>query len=488
MALRTFLTVLGRRARIVVAVFLICVAGSGLATWLATPTYTAQATLFFSVGAAESVDDLQQGGNATRAQMTSYASLVETPSVLQPVIDRLDLAETTSSLAGQVDVTAPSDTVLLEIEVTDTDAGQAARIANAVADQVITVVEDLSPTGTDAVRPAIEATVVAPAETPRKTSSPDVLLNLAAGIVLGLGLGVLAALGRDALDTRVRTATEVAALTNRPVIGNLGVDGGRQRRVAVEAAPHSPQAEEYRQLRTNLQFLDVGRRGELGDGARTSRGVLAVTSSLAAEGKSTVAVNLAVALAETSARVLLVDADLRRPSVATRLGLEGSAGLTTVLLGQAEVSDVVQEWGRTGLEVLTSGVLPPNPTELLASPAMHRLLDQLRASYDHVVIDCPPLLPVADGTILSTLVDGTIVLANATKVRRHQLAESLRNLSQVDARVLGVVLNQLDRGKDTYGYSRDAAVGAGGQATAAGRDTVPVEPGAVARAGKQPVG
>jgi capsular exopolysaccharide synthesis family protein len=474
-SVRTFLTVLARRVRTVVLVFLACVTGSGLATLLATPTYTAEATLFFSVGSADSVDDLQQGANFTRDQMTSYASVVQTPVVLQPVIDELGLSGSTGDLADKLDVTAPNNTVLLEVEVTDTDARQAAAIADAVSEQVITVVEDLAPAGTVAARPSVEVTVVAPAETPEDPSSPDVLLNLVAGVVLGLGFGVLAALGREALDTRVRTAAQVATLTSRPVIGTLGVDAARKRRVVVEADPYSPQAEEYRQLRTNLQFLDIG--GRDADGAGTERRVIAVTSSLAGEGKSTVATNLAVALAETSARVLLVDADLRRPSVASQLGLEGAAGLTTVLLGEADVSDVVQGWGRTGLDVLTSGVLPPNPTELLASPAMHRLLHDVRDAYDHVVIDCPPLLPVADGTVLATLADGTILLANATRVRRHQLAESARSLTQVSAPVLGVVLTQVERSRNTYGYAREAALDpAGARGAAAGDHVVPAPP------------
>jgi capsular exopolysaccharide synthesis family protein len=452
------LTVLARRARIVSAVFLICVAGSGLASFLATPSYTASAELFFSVSTADSVDDLQQGANFTRDQMASFASLVTTPTVLQPVVNRLDLSRTATQLARQVEVTSPNGTVLLDIEVSDTEARRAATVANAIAAQVIDVVGDLAPTGTVVDRPAVEVTVVTPAATPRTASSPDVLLNLAAGVVLGLGLGVLVALAREALDTRVRTAAEIAALTSRPVIGELGVDGAGKRRVVLEADPHSPHAEAYRKLRTNLQFLDVARRE---DGARRRRPVLAVTSSLAGEGKSTVAMNLAVALAETSARVLLVDADLRRPSIATRLGLEGAAGLTTVLLDQAALSDVVQPWGRTDLEVLTSGPLPPNPTELLSSAAMHRLLGELREHYDFVVVDCPPVLPVADGAIVSQLVDGTILLANVTKVRRHQLGETLRNLAQVDAPVLGVVLNQTQRDQRTYGYA--APTDAGGQ-------------------------
>jgi capsular exopolysaccharide synthesis family protein len=199
--------------------------------------------------------------------------------------------------------------------------------------------------------------------------------------------------------------------------------------------------------------------------------VLAVTSSVAGEGKSTVSTNLAIALAETGARVLLVDGDLRRPSVARMLGLEGAAGLTTVLLGRVSAADVVQEWGLHGLDVLPSGAVPPNPTELLGSPAMRRFLQQVRESYDHVVLDTPPLLPVADGAVLSRAADGVVLVANATKVRGHQLAESLTTLEQVGARTSGVVLNQVRRDEQTYDYSRTGPVA----------DDLPVVPAARGR-------
>jgi polysaccharide biosynthesis transport protein len=177
-----------------------------------------------------------------------------------------------------------------------------------------------------------------------------------------------------------------------------------------------------------------------------------VTSSLSAEGKSTVAANLAVSLAETGAAVLLVDADLRRPAVAGILGIEGGVGLTTLLAGQAEVDHVVQNWGPDGLQVLPSGPVPPNPAELLSSPAMRRLVSDLRTAYDYVVIDTTPVIPVADASVLSRIVDGVIVVANARRVRRGQLVQCLGDLAQVSANVLGVVLNQVRRDEEAYTY------------------------------------
>src|SRR4051794_14171798 len=473
MTLHKFLTALRRRKWWVAAILLLSLAGAGVSSMMAERMYTATAGVYFSVRSVNGVDGLSSSATFSRDQLATYTTLATTPQVLDPVAERLGISGGAQQLAGQLRVTALDGTVVLDIAATDPNPVRSARIANAVAAELITVVEDLSPSFTTTNQSAVEATVVAPATSPTSPSSPKVSLNLAAGVVLGLGLGILVALGREALDTRVRGAEDVADLTRLPVLGSLATEPGRRRGVLMEAAPRSPQAEAYRQLRTNLQFLDVGDRR---DGTEGRHRVLAVSSSLAAEGKSTAAVNLAVALAETSARVLLVDADLRRPSLATVLGLEGAAGLTTVLLDRAEPDDIVQDWGTAGLHVLTSGPLPPNPSELLGSPRMRHLIAELRTDYDYVVLDSAPLLPVTDSAVLAGLVDGVLLLANVTRVRRHQLAESLRNLERVDAPVLGVVLNQVARNEGSYGYTadEDAVQPAGADTPPAARAVVPV--------------
>jgi succinoglycan biosynthesis transport protein ExoP len=225
-------------------------------------------------------------------------------------------------------------------------------------------------------------------------------------------------------------------------------------RMVVVSDPNGSPAESFRQLRTNLQFLRIP--GDLGGGYKGAH-VVAVTSSVSDEGKSTVAANLAQALAETGARVLLLDADLRRPTVADIMHIEGSVGLTTVLVDQAVVADVVQEWGTAGLHVLPSGSVPPNPAELLGSPAMRRLMADLRSDYDYVLLDTAPVLPVADASVLSALVDGMVVVARAGRVRRRQLAQTQQDLGQVSATVLGVVLNGVRREEETYSYRGDRA-------------------------------
>jgi polysaccharide biosynthesis transport protein len=484
MGLRAYVDTARRRWRWVVGLSLAGLLAAIAVVTTATPTYRASASVFFSLEFGGSASDLVQGSTYAQNQVTSFAALATTPAVLQPVVDDLDLSTTAARLAGQVSALAPTDTVIVEVTVTDTSPTGAARIANAVAASLGRQVEELAPTD-DLGAPNIEATTVTPAEAPSSAASPQVLLSLVAGLAVGLLAGLGAAVGRELLDNRVRDVATLARTTTLPVVGMVGRRrSGAKHPVVVEVSPLDPQAESFRQLRTNLGFLEVS--AETGPGDRRLS-VIAVTSSVPTEGKSTVTANLAAALAEGGARVLLVDADLRRPSQARMLGLEGAAGLTTVLSGGAEVADVAQDWGTSGLQVLAAGTHPPNPSELLSSPAMRRFLAQQREDYDFVVIDTPPLLPVADAAILSRLVDGTLVVANARLVRRHQLTEALSSLAQVEARTLGVVLNMVDREDSAYDYRTDRA-----PAQAAGwrrwRDLLARRSRPVAAAGATPVG
>lgn len=445
---RAPLEVVRRRWRWV-AVMALLGAVAGLCYALYVPkTYRASASVFFSLQYGDSASDLVQGSTYTQNQVASFARLATTPAVLDPVIEELGLDTGTTALAGRIEASAPLDTVLVEVAVTDGSASGAARIANAVVDTLSSTVENLAPRNENG-RPTVEATTVAPAEVPGGPASPKLPLNVAVGLGIGLLAGLALAWTREALDNRVRDASVVGEVTDLPVIGTIGTRSRGSQPVVIESEPHSPQADFFRQLGTNLQFLGVPGAGSADGGDLRT---VMVTSSVPAEGKSTVAANLAAALAETNARVVLVDADLRRPAAAQLLGVEGAAGLSTVLIGRATIDDVLQEWGTSGLHVLASGRVPPNSGELLNSPAMRQVLAELRERFDFVILDAPPLLPVADAVILSRAVDGAIVVANVTKARRHQLAESLRSLDQVKARVLGIVLNQVRRRDPSYSY------------------------------------
>ena len=234
-----------------------------------------------------------------------------------------------------------------------------------------------------------------------------------------------------------------------PILGRIAFDSDAQKKpLLTQAASQSPRAESFRQLRTNLQFANVAEHAK----------TLVVTSSLPGEGKSTTATNLAIALSQAGESVCLIDADLRRPMVGEYLGLERNAGLTTALLGTSDVNDLLQPWGQDTLFVLTSGQIPPNPSELLGSVEMKHILARLEATFDAVVIDAPPLLPVTDAAVLAQHAGGVVVVVGADKTRVQDLHKAMETLNLVDAKVLGVVINRVQvTARDAYAYSYYAA-------------------------------
>jgi capsular exopolysaccharide synthesis family protein len=441
--LRDYLDVLRRRWITAVVVALTVLAATSAITLLMPEKYTATTRLFFAVQGTESVTDLAQGSTFAEKQITSYAEVATSPIVLDPVIDQLHLTVSSVDLAKSVAATVPTDTVILDVSVTDPDPQQATAIANAIGTQLAQVVGELSPERTNGTQ-AVKATILKPAVVPPFPSSPNVLRNLAVGAALALVLGLAAALLRNVLDTKIRSDDDLRALTDSPVLGTIALDEVVSAHpVVVADEPLSGPSEAVRRLRTNLQFV----------GAPNASKKVVITSSVPGEGKTTTSINLAVALADAGLRVILVDADLRRPSVAENMGLEGAAGLTTVLIGRAELADVIQPWRSSRLDILPSGQVPPNPSELLGSTAMDVLLEQLGETYDVVLLDSPPLLPVTDATILTKLAGGALVVVGADRIHRRQLEDSLDTLATAGAETYGLVLNKVaKRDAQPYAY------------------------------------
>ena len=405
-----------------------------------TPEYEAQSTVFVSSQAGDTIAELQQGSSFTQSRVTTYTNLVSTPIVMNPVIAELGLGMTASELADQVSASSPLNTTLITITVTDPDPVRGAEIANALGASLTSAVETIeTPKGADTS--PVRLTRVKDALPPLTPSSPNVPLNLALGALVGLAIGIGIAVLRAVLDTRVRTPRDVELVTDRPLIGAIAFDPkARERPLIVHADPLSPRAESFRALRTNLQFLDMGGRSSF-----------VLTSSVPNEGKSTTAINLAIALADAGKRVALIDADLRKPKVAEYLGIEGGIGLTDVLIGRTRLGDVMLPWGKRSLYVLPAGKIPPNPSELLGSQQMQTLLEVLERDFDVVLCDSPPLLPVTDAAILAKATSGAIIIVSAGRTNRHQLTGAVEALETVGAKIAGLVLAMVPtRGPDAY--------------------------------------
>ncbi len=255
----------------------------------------------------------------------------------------------------------------------------------------------------------------------------------------------------ETLDTRIKSIESLAKYFDQPLLGVIGYEPEAEKKPLLTDYPgQSKRSESFRQVRTNLQFVDIDHRPRS----------IVVTSAVPREGKSTTAINLAMTIAQTGQPVFLIEGDLRRPKISEYLGIEGSAGLTDVLVGRATVDEVMQPWGNTGnLWVLASGALPPNPSELLGSQAMADLIRHLEKRAT-LIIDAPPLLPVTDAAVLTRLAGGAIMIIATGKTRREQLRTATSNIESVGGKILGLVMNMAPaRGPDShrygYGYQYD---------------------------------
>lgn len=442
--LSDYVRILRRNWILVVATTLGGLLIGGAMSVLVKPTYTAQTQLFVAIQSSGSVQELQQGNTFSQARVQSYVQTVDSPVVLQPALDALGLDVPVSDLAKRVTASTDLDTVLINIAVSDNSPAQAAALAEGIGNSLIRAVDELERPKTGGTSP-VRLSVITPAAVPASPSAPNTQLNLVLGILIGLGVGAGAAILRSSLDSRISGEADLRHVTDAPLLGGIAFDPDAIRSpLLTQTGPQSPRAESFRQLRTNLQFANVSVQ---------AKSVL-VTSSLPGEGKSTTAVNLAIALAQAGQSVCLVDADLRRPMINEYLGLDRNVGLTTALVGAVDINDVLQSWGADNLYVVTSGRIPPNPSELLGSEEMRSLVSRLEQTFDTVIIDAPPLLPVTDAAVLSQHVGGVVLVVGSQKLKRHDLQRSINALNMVESNVLGTVLNRLPvKGADAYTYT-----------------------------------
>ncbi|MFE5407290.1 polysaccharide biosynthesis tyrosine autokinase [Microbacterium sp. NPDC056569] len=448
MELRDYLRILRAHWLAIVLLTLLGVAVAWGWTALQPKVYTAEASgIVTATNAGSDTGSSLVGDQLARSKVTSYVEIGSWRAVAECAIDELGLSTTPEALVTRVDVSNPLDTVIVRVTATASSPEEARDLAESWLGcmvQQINAVEGTDETGTAAV------TLVTgdSARLPTAPSSPNVRLSLALGALVGLALGIGYAVVRHVLDRRLRDPRDIERETGVPVVGTLPIDKelSVERGIADFDSQHSasaPLAEAMRELRTNLQFMDVDNPPR----------AIVVTSPLPGDGKSTMAANLAVSLAAAGRHVVLLDADLRRPMVASVFGLPDGAGLTDVLAGRAELNDVVHNVGTSrNLAVITAGRVPPNPSEVLGSNRMQALVHSL-TEHALVIIDSPPLLPVTDAAVLTTAADGALVVVSAGKTTYDVLHKALENLGKANARVLGVVLNRVPRKNGAYyGY------------------------------------
>jgi len=382
-----------------------------------TPMYRSTASLHFALNQGSSAIDLNQGSAYTQSQMLSYAQLVQGSRVLDPVAEELDLDLSPRELSELIEVSIPQDTVTMRITATTSDPQLSAALATSVSENLIEAVQEVAPADPTGAA-SLTVVIYDDAVPPQVQSSPDKRRDAMLGGAVGgaAGLPVLGTVSRS------------------PLLG--------RRSIAMLQQRLSRTTEEFLRIRSTLSYADVVSRVR----------VLLVTACRPGEGKSTISVNLAMAFAGNDDRVLLIDADLRRPRAHEYAGIDGSVGLTEVLLDEVDVDVAVHRLQGTDLDLLPAGKIPPNPAEMLTSPRFEKLVRQMAEKYSYVIIDSPPVLSVADATLLSPIVDGVVLTVDATRTRRAALSRSVKMLDSSGARMLGTVLNRVKPERSREGY------------------------------------
>lgn len=444
MDLRGYLRAVRRHWWLVLVSVFVTLGGAWLVTDLTVPQYSTSVT-FFVTTPSQGVTDAYQGGLFSTQRVKSYADLLTGDQLATAVAKVGGVGLTPAAVRQRIVARAIPDTVLLEATVTDSDANRSKLIAGELATRFINLVQQLeTPAGADT--PSVKVEVVAGPLLNPSPVTPNPTRNAAVGLILGLLIGLAAAALRELLDLTIKSAETLEEVVGAPVLAVVPFDpAAKQAPLVMDSDTLSARAESVRHLRTNLQFVDVDHPVK----------VIVVVSSVPNEGKSTTAVNLSIAFAEAGRKVMLIEADMRRPRVADYLGLEGAVGLSDVLAGQVAIDDVLQKWGRQDMWVLSSGSIPPNPSELLGSRNMAALLERQRALFDLIIIDTPPLLPVTDAAVVAAYADGAVLVARAGKTPQQRVRMAAASLRAVDARLLGCVLNmQRSKGATEYYYYR----------------------------------
>lgn len=445
MDIRDFVRVLRTRWIIIVAAVILALGGAVVATMRMTPQYEASTRLFVSTAATpDGVTEVYQGAQYSIQRVHSYTDLLVGETLAQRTVDRLDLDMSAKELAEHVTANSAPESVVIDVSVRDSSPTRARDIANALSDEFVTMARALE-TAKVGAEPDARVVVEQRASLPTDPVSPKPALNLGAGLAVGLLLGFGLAFLRDRLDDTVKSREVLEEITGAGQIGNIPFSKDRRKVAAISFdSDRSRIAEAFRACRTNLQFLEVD----------SPPRVFVVGSARPAEGKTTTAINIALALAEAEHNVVVVDGDLRNPKLHGYFGLMGSVGLSTVLSGEAALDEALQTTRFPGLTGLTAGAVPPNPSELLGSMAAEKLMNELRTRFDYVVVDSPSLLDVTDAAILAAESDGVLVIARFGKTKEAELANAVASLKTVGARILGGVFTMTPaRGRASYSHS-----------------------------------
>ena len=451
------------RAWLIGAVAVVCALLAFLGTFfLITPQYQSSAMFYvnnnsLSVGNA-SLSLSSSDISASRGLVKTYIVILDTRETLLDVIDYAGVDRTYSQLKGMIEAESVDNTEVFRVVVTGSDPKEAEQIANAIAyilpKRISSIVEGTS------------AKVVDAAVAASRPSSPSYSKNTLIGLVLGFALSVMVIVLRELFDISIRAEEDIEQVCKHPVLaavpdmaapskGGYYYGYGSRKKAPVSRDQKTPlvgadisfsASEAYKLLRTKLQYSFADE-----ENCR----IIGVSSAMTGEGKSLTAANLAYTLSQLDKRVLLIDCDMRRPSLAAKLPIAKKPGLSGFLSGQSNLENLIQLCGLKGDEqafhVIAAGQNPPNPVELLSSARMAKMLSKLRSVYDYVILDLPPIGEVSDALAVAKETDGILLVVRQHYCNRPALGAAVRQFEFIESRLLGVVYNCADEESGGYG-------------------------------------
>jgi capsular exopolysaccharide synthesis family protein len=500
MEIRNYVAILWRRKWIIAATTAVTLIVAVVGTLMATPTYVASTTLRVLTASTGSVGWTDYDIVYANRLMNTYVEIATSRPVLEELLTRLDLDK-----PPQIEVEVLANTELMRITVEDPNPILVQEAANVLAEilvaqsrelyagggktaqeilgQQLTQIEGeldqarreheslVSQSPQDAeriaaisrsielkqqtyatllenyeqvrIREALQAntiSVVDPAAVPQAPSKPHKKLSVALGLMVGLAGGVGLVFLFENLDSTLYTTEQIEQVSGLTALGKIATAEKQQQITFFNG--NSPQAEAFRRLRTNILNLDYD----------IPLQTLLITSAEPREGKSTIVANLALAMARSGCRIIVVDGDLRLPTLHKIFGLSNEMGLSNILKQEATLDEAVQEGQVPGVWVLTSGASPPNPAELLGSSQMTSLIEQLARQFDVVLVDAPSLIAVTDPAVLAPTVDGVLLVVGRAQARRETVRAACQHLADVRAKSIGVVVNRAEQDDGYYYY------------------------------------
>lgn len=430
MTVQDYLRVI-RRRWLLIAAFTAAGILAAIATLAVVPsTYSAATRVLVSLNNARTPAELEQGNNFVQARTRSYVVAARSPLVLNSVIEQLGLPEDPEELARKVEANAELNTVVITITVSDTSPARAATIAESLVRNFIRSVEDIErPEGGSGS--LVKLSLIAPATEPTSPSAPNRNVILAAGALGGLGLGLIAALALNRLNLRLHSVAELSRLSRLPVLGTLDAARTSTKKRRTRQSLQFSQRDSYREIRNKV----------LSSRIPFEKKVLMVASPMPGEGSTSVALDLAASISRTGQKVLLIDANLRSVGLADRLGAVPSPGLSDILQGGNDAMQAIDA-SRPGVHVLQSGKKVDDPAELIDSASLSELIQDLRQSYDMVILDAPALCTDADAAVLARRAEGIILVVRLGRSSTRQLRRALALLESAGSDILGIIANK----------------------------------------------